>query len=86
MYNAVSIGRDGKSNASKPRQFTDNVGEEISSKKQKTGGDEEETTEHEEEGEPSNKTNDKKPKLSLLDKAKAKVDSSCAGYINKILA
>ena len=85
MFTAGSVGCDGKSNASKPRLFIDNIGKGISSKKHKNGDDEGYTTENEEGGAPSNKTNTKNTKLSLLDKAKSKFDSSCAGAINKIL-
>ena len=46
MSTAGSVSHDRKSNASKSRWSTNNVGEGISSKNNKTGGDEEDTTEH----------------------------------------
>ena len=75
MFTAGSVGCDGKSNASKPRHFTNNVGKGISSNKQKTGNNEEDTTEHEEGGAPPDITNTKDSKFSLSDQAKSKVDS-----------
>ena len=86
MSTAVSVGCDGKRNPSKPGRLANNVGKMISSKNQKTAYNKEDTTEQEEGGSPSNTINAKNPKLSLLDQAKYKVDFSCAGYNNKLLA
>ena len=56
MSTAGSVSHDRKSNASKSRRSTNNVGEGISSKNNKTGGDEEDTTEHKDGGALSNTT------------------------------